>query len=81
MHGSPPDRDEARPMDGIPGLACGVVYSVGGLVVDLSTTGPTWGTAMAFGALAGMPARLAATGFAAGVMVDGARRLLGQARS
>lgn len=63
-----------------PGLACGVAYSVGGLIADLLTTGPNWGHAMAFGALAGMPALLAATGFAAGVMVDGARRLLGQAK-
>lgn len=38
------------------GLACGVLYSVGGLVYDLLTIGLNWGTAMAFGALVGMPA-------------------------
>ena len=37
------------------GLAFGVLYSVGGFFVDLLTIGLNWGTAMAFGALVGMP--------------------------
>ncbi len=51
------------------GLACGVVYSVGGLVVDLLTVGLNWGTALAFLALAGMPALFAAAGFVLGARV------------
>lgn len=48
------------------GLGCGVVYSVGGLISDLLTTGLNRGTALAFGALLGMPLALAALGFLAG---------------
>jgi hypothetical protein len=50
------------------GLACGVLYSVGGLVYDLLTIGLNWGTAMAFGALVGMPAIFGAFGFLCGVL-------------
>lgn len=48
------------------GLACGVVYAVGGLVVDLATVGLNAGTALAFGALGGMPLLGAAAGLAVG---------------
>ena len=51
------------------GLACGTLYSVGGLVVDLLTIGLNAGTAMAFGALVGMPAIFGAAGFVAGSVV------------
>ena len=33
------------------GLVCGVLYLVGGLVIDMLTIGLNWGTAMAFMAL------------------------------
>ena len=36
------------------GLACGVLYSVGGFFVDLFTIGLNRGTLLAFGALIGM---------------------------
>jgi len=45
------------------GLVCGVLYSVGGLVVDMLTIGLNWGTAMAFGALVGMPVVFGTFGF------------------
>ena len=48
------------------GLVCGVLYSVGGFFYDLFTTGLNWGTAMAFGALVGMPAVFGAFGFLCG---------------
>ena len=48
------------------GLACAVLYSVGGLVIDLRTVGLNWGTLMAFGALVGMPLILASAGFMMG---------------
>ncbi len=51
------------------GLGCGVLYSFGGLVVDLLTIGLNWGTAMAFGALVGMPVLFAAAGFLGGALV------------
>ncbi len=44
-------------------LACGVLYSFGGLVVDLLTIGLNWGTVLAFGALVGMPVIFATFGF------------------
>ena len=50
------------------GLACGVLYSVGGLVTDLLTTGLNWGTAMAFMALVGMPVLFGAVGFLSGAV-------------
>jgi hypothetical protein len=58
------------------GLACGVLYSVGGLIVDLMTIGLNWGTAMAFGALVGMPILFAALGFVCGALVDLVRAAL-----
>ena len=51
------------------GLALGVLYSFGGLIVDLLTIGLNWGTLMAFGALLGMPLVLGGVGMAAGVLV------------
>ena len=51
------------------GLACGVLYSFGGLVYDGVTTGLNWGTAMAFMALVGMPALFGAVGFLLGAFI------------
>ena len=51
------------------GLACGVVYALGGLVIDLRTTGLNWGSLLAFGALIGMPALAAAVGFVLGPLI------------
>ena len=50
------------------GLACGVLYSVGGFFVDLFTIGLNQGTLMAFGALIGMPVIFAAAGLGAGLL-------------
>ncbi len=58
------------------GLALGVVYSFGGLVVDLVTTGLNWGTAMAFMALIGMPALFGVIGLVLGVAHGILRRAL-----
>ncbi len=80
-HISGEDRDEGVRMKILPvalraarwgaylGLVCGVVYSVGGLIVDLLTIGLNWGTAMAFMALVGMPAIFATFGFICGALV------------
>ena len=51
------------------GLVCGVLYSVGGLVVDVLTVGLNWGTALAFMALLGMPAVFGALGFLCGALI------------
>jgi len=51
------------------GLACGVLYSFGGLIYDLLTVGLNWGTAMAFGALAGMPILFGVFGFVLGALI------------
>jgi hypothetical protein len=48
------------------GLICGVLYSFGGVIVDLFTIGLNWGTVLAFGALVGMPAAFAVAGFVVG---------------
>lgn len=50
------------------GLACGVLYSVGGFFHDLFTTGLNGGTAMAFGALIGMPLIFGTFGFLVGAL-------------
>jgi len=50
------------------GLVCGVLYSVGGLFYDALTVGLNWGTAMAFGAIVGMPVVFGAFGFFLGVL-------------
>ena len=54
------------------GLACGVLYSVGGCVYDLFTVGLNGGTALAFLALGGMPALAGTAGLVAGLLVAGA---------
>lgn len=51
------------------GLVCGVLYSVGGLVVDLLTIGLNWGTAMAFMAIVGMPILFGGFGFLLGALI------------
>jgi hypothetical protein len=51
------------------GLACGVLYSVGGLVIDVLTIGLNWGTAMAFMALVGMPVIFGTFGFLCGALI------------
>lgn len=48
------------------GLVCGVLYSFGGLIVDLLTVGLNGGTALAFLALLGMPAIFAFVGLLGG---------------
>jgi len=51
------------------GLACGVLYSVGGLVYDMLTIGLNGGTAMAFMALVGMPVAFGTVGFICGALI------------
>lgn len=51
------------------GLVCGVIYSVGGFFVDLFGRGLNWGTAMAFGAIIGMPLIFGGFGFLLGVLI------------
>lgn len=63
------------------GLACGVIYSVGGCAVDLLTIGFNTGTVLAFGALVGMPAIFAAAGFAGGVLAGALARAFRGRRS
>ena len=50
------------------GLVCGVLYSVIGLVYDVLTIGLNWGTAMAGGAIVGMPVIFGAFGFLCGAL-------------
>jgi hypothetical protein len=51
------------------GLVAGITYSFGGLIYDLVTTGSVnLGTALAFGALLGMPVTFAAFGFVVGIV-------------
>ena len=50
------------------GLLAGIVYSVGGFFVDLATIGLNPGTAMAFGALLGMPVIFGASGLVWGAV-------------
>jgi len=61
------------------GLICGVIYSLGGFFVDLFTIGLNRGTAMAFGALVGMPAIFGAAGFLGGALIALAARGFGSA--
>ncbi len=61
------------------GLAAGILYSFGGLIIDTlvslewitssETPGLSYGTVLAFGALIGMPIIFAVFGFAAGLVV------------
>jgi len=56
-------------MLGMIGLATGIVYSFGGAVYDMSTTGSVnQGTALAFLALLGIPILFACIGFAIGLI-------------
>ena len=50
------------------GVFLGLLYSFGGLIVDLLTVGLNWGTAMAFGALIIMPIALGTVGFICGLI-------------
>ena len=60
------------------GLVLGIIYSVGGLIVDASVTlgwitsaetpGLSWGTVLAFGALIGMPIIFAIPGVVLGAI-------------
>jgi len=63
------------------GLVCGVLYSFGGLVVDLLTIGLNGGTLLAFGALLGMPLVFGAFGFFCGVLIAVAAGLLAAVRN
>jgi hypothetical protein len=59
------------------GLICGIVYSFGGLIIDLTTIGFNLGTSMAFGALIGMPILFAIFGFIDGVILAVLYNLIG----
>ncbi len=50
------------------GLLLGITYSVGGFFIDLATIGLNQGTALAFGAIIGMPTIFFTIGAVAGVM-------------
>jgi hypothetical protein len=58
------------------GFVCGVVYAFGGMVIDLLTVGLNGGTALAFLALAGMPALLGAAAFVVGGLLGMFARVL-----
>lgn len=53
---------------GLLGLIAGIVYSVGGLIYDLSTEGLSYGSGLAFLAIIGMPILFAVIGFIIGVV-------------
>ena len=50
------------------GLALGILYSVGGLIIDVMTIGLNAGTALAFMALIGMPVIFGAIGWIIGLL-------------
>jgi|TARA_Y100000310_G_C20596076_1_gene770572 hypothetical protein len=60
------------------GLVAGIIYSFGGLIIDIlvslgwitstQTPGLSYGTILAFGALIGMPAIFSAIGFILGIV-------------
>jgi len=62
------------------GLVCGVLYSFGGVVVDLLTIGLNWGTVLAFGALVGMPVIFGTFGFFSGALIALIAQGVGAAR-
>lgn len=62
------------------GLACGLVYAFGGLVYDLSTTGLSTGTALAFLAIVGMPLGFGILGFLLALVPRAVVRLLTKSR-
>ena len=51
------------------GLALGILYSVGGLIVDLTTTGINAGSGLAFFALIGMPIIFGVPAFLIGLII------------
>ena len=51
------------------GLILGLFYAVGGLVIDLFTTGVNAGTAMAFGAMIFLPAAFGVAGIIFGLLL------------
>lgn len=53
---------------GIPGLLMGIIYSIGGAIVDYSTIGLNWGTVLALLALPGMPLLFAVAGYLTGLL-------------
>lgn len=61
------------------GFIFGALYSVGGLIYDAATTGLNRGTALAFGALIGMPVLFAAAGFVVGAVFAMAARAFSKA--
>ena len=67
---SPPWRQRLFTLGLYLGLLLGVIYSFGGLFVDLATIGLNWGTLMAFGALIGMPIIFAIAGMLLGIVLD-----------
>lgn len=50
------------------GCIAGVIYSIGGLIYDTFTVGLSFGTALAFFALMGMPLLFAVVGFIVGLL-------------
>jgi hypothetical protein len=50
------------------GFCAGIIYSIGGLIYDLVTIGLSYGTALAFLALIGMPLLSAVIGFILGLV-------------
>lgn len=57
------------------GFLCGILYAVGGLFIDLATTGLTPGTVMGFGAVLAMPVLFGVTGFFWGMLGAGVYNL------
>ncbi len=64
-------------LGGLIGMVCGILYSFGGLLIDVlvtlgwvttnETPGLSYGTALAFGALVGMPLIFSVAGFLLGI--------------
>ena len=50
------------------GLVAGLIYSIGGLFIDIFTIGLNKGTALAFLAILGMPIYFASIGFITGIV-------------
>lgn len=67
-------------LTGLLGMVCGILYSIGGFIIDSAVTlgwvsgaywetpGLSYGTLLAFGALVGMPLFFAVVGFVAGII-------------
>lgn len=65
----------------IAGFGLGIVYFVGGFIIDLLTIGLNSGTALAFLALLGMPAIFGTAGFLVGLIFSIFRTGLDDERS